>query len=129
VRALVRTYRVAWCIGLVAWLFACEPQTTPAPLLGTWYSEDARYEGRTLQIQTHWIRFLDGPTEIGAIRVEGVVQEGSGDGPIRFEIEGTDRDGQEATLSLELVQRPVERLRFETQRHPWRRVPRAGGTT
>jgi hypothetical protein len=129
VTALARTRRVASCFGLVAWLLGCAPPTTPAPLLGTWTSEDARYEGRTLHIHTRWIRFLDGAKEIAAIHVEGVIQEGDGEGPVRFEIRGTDRDGQEATLSLELVQRPVERLRFETQRHAWRRTPRAGGTT
>jgi hypothetical protein len=129
VTALARTRRIASCLGFAALLLGCAREATPAPLLGTWYSEDARYDGRSLQIQTHWVRFLDGPTEVGAIRVEGVTQEGGGDGPIRFEIEGTDRDGQEARLSLQLHQRPVERLRLETQTHGWRRTPRAGGTT
>jgi hypothetical protein len=96
---------------------------------GTWYSEDARFDGRTLQIHPQWIRFMDGTQELGAIRIEGVLQEGGGDGPIRFEIEGVDRDGQDTTLSFELVQRPTERLRLETQREAWRRTPRTEGST
>lgn len=127
--ASVRTRCAAACFGLAALLLGCPRDTTPAPLLGTWYSEDARYDGRTLQILTHSIRFLDGANEVGAIRVEGVIQEGGGEGPTRFELRGTDRDGQETTLSLELVQRPVERLLLETQRHAWRRTPRKGGTS
>lgn len=126
--ALARTLRAASRLALLALLLGCEPQqATPAPLHGIWASEDARYEGRTLHIQTYSIRFLDGASEIGAIRVDGVIQEGEGDGPVRYEIHGTDRDGQETTLALELVQRPAPRLRFETQREPWRRATAAGG--
>jgi hypothetical protein len=120
---------VAWCFGVGALLLGCARDASPAPLLGTWYSEDARFDGRSLQIHPQWIRFMNGAEELGAIRIEAVVQEGGGEGPIRFEIEGVDRDGQDTTLSFELVQRPTERLRLETQREAWRRTPRTEGPT
>jgi hypothetical protein len=129
VTAFARIRGAAVCIGVAVLLLGCPPEATPTPLLGTWYSEDARYDGRTLQIHPQWIRFMEGAKELGAIRIEGVIQEGGGEGPIRFEIEGVDRDGQETTLSFELVQRPTERLRLETQREPWRRKPRTEGST
>ena len=68
---------------------------------------------------------MQGAKELGALHVSQVTQEGSGEGPIRFEIEGSDRDGQDTTLTLELHQRPAVLLRLETQREPWRREPRA----
>jgi hypothetical protein len=126
VRAFAHTRRFAACLGIAASLLGCARPPSPAPLRGTWYSEDVRYDGRTLVIHTHWIRFMDGPNEVSAIRVDQVAQEGAlgGDGPVRFEIEGVDRDGLPSTLTLELVQRPIERLRLETQQHAWRRTPR-----
>jgi hypothetical protein len=115
----------AGCLAVAALWSGCSPQMAPGPLLGTWYSDDERFEDRSLQIHPHWIRFMQGAKELGALHVSQVTQEGSGEGPIRFEIEGTDRDGQDSTLTLELYQRPTELLRMETQREPWRRQPRA----
>jgi hypothetical protein len=129
VTVFARLARAAGCVAACALLLGCAREATPSPLLGTWYSEDARFDGRTLQIHPQWIRFMEGTKELGAVRIEGVLQEGGGEGPIRFEIEGVDRDGQETTLSFELVQRPTERLRLETQREPWRRMPRTEGST
>jgi len=119
------SWRFAWGLGVAVLLLGCAPEATPKALLGTWYSDDERFEDRSLQIHPHWIRFMQGATELGALRIRQVTQEGSGEGPIRFEIEGIDRDGQDTTLTLELLQRPSELLRLETQRAPWRREPRA----
>jgi membrane-bound lytic murein transglycosylase len=119
--------RVSLAIGAVAALLGCAPDQTPQPLLGTWYSEDARFDGRTLEINPEWIFFMRGPQELGAIQVLAVKQEGSGEGPIHFEIEGIDREGQDATLSFEMRLRPTELLQMETQPQPWRRTPRVGG--
>ena len=112
-------------LAAAALLGACSPPVAPGALLGTWYSDDERFEDRSLQIHPHWIRFMQGAKELGALHVSQVTQEGSGEGPIRFEIEGSDRDGQDTTLTLELHQRPAVLLRLETQREPWRREPRA----
>jgi hypothetical protein len=117
--------------GAVFALLACAPDPTPNALHGTWYSEDERFDGRSLEIGPEWIRFMQGQLELGAIQVRAVEQEGSGAGPIRFEIEGTDREGQETTLSFEISQHPTELLRFDTQAQPWRRSAQARpkGTT
>jgi hypothetical protein len=115
----------AVCLAAAALLSACSPAATPGALIGTWYSDDERFADRSLQIHPQWIRFMQGSQELGALRVSAVTQEGSSEGPIRFEIEGTDRDGQDTTLTLELHKRPAELLRLETQREPWRRQPRA----
>ena len=115
------TTRSAAFVGL---LLGCSPEATPAPLLGTWYSDDARFDGRSLEIHPQWIRFMQGHKELSAIRIRHVTQEGSGEGPVRFEIEGADRDGQDTALSLELQRRPFELLRLDTQREPWRRGKR-----
>lgn len=123
-RLFAVTMRAALCVVAAALLPGCEHEATPLPLLGTWYSEDQRFEARTLEIHPQWIRFMHGPEELSAIRIRQMTQEGSGEGPIRFEIEGSDRDGQDTALTLELQQRPVELLRLETQREPWRRGPR-----
>jgi hypothetical protein len=128
VTAFARTRRVAACLGLVL-LLGCEREASPEVLRGTWYSEDARYDGRSLVVHTYWIRFMDGSQLAGAVRVDRVLQEGGGDVPLRFEIEGVDRDGQPTKLTFQLVQRPVERLWFETQQHAWRRTPRERGTS
>jgi hypothetical protein len=111
-------------LGLAV-LLGCERAESPEPLRGTWYSEDARYDGRSLVVHTYWIRFMDGTQVASAVRVDKVIQEGGGESPLRFEIEGVDRDGQATTLTFQLAQRPVERLWFETQKHAWRRTPRA----
>jgi hypothetical protein len=124
VAAVARTRAVALSIAAGAFLLSCTPEATPALLLGTWYSDDARFAGRSLEIHPQWVRFMQGQTELGAISIRNVTQEGSGEGPIRFEIEGADRDGQETTLSIELQQRPLELLRLDTQREPWRRGTR-----
>jgi len=116
--------RAALVIGAATALAGCAPEVTPSPLLGRWYSDDERFDGRTLEIEPQWIRFMQGQQELGAIQVQGVTQEGSGEGPIHFEIEGIDREGQESTLSFEMELRPRELLRLETQREPWRRTPR-----
>jgi hypothetical protein len=118
-----RTRRMALALGALL-LLGCTPAATPAPLLGTWYSQDERFADRSLEIHPQWVRFMQGPKELGAIRIRGVTQEGEGEGPFRFEIEGIDRDGQDTTLAFELVKRPVELLRLETQAEPWRRGPR-----
>jgi hypothetical protein len=115
---------IAFVLGAAALLAACERVASPTPLLGTWYSEDERFAGRSLEIHPQWIRFMEGRTELGAIRIDAVTQEGEASGPLRFEIEGFDRDGQDTTLVFELVRRPVELLHLETQREPWRRGPR-----
>ena len=120
--------RVTLVIATVAALVACAPEQTPTPLLGTWYSEDERFEGRTLEIHPEWIRFMQGQQELSAIQVRAVTQEGSGDGPIRFEIEGIDREGQDTTLAFDMQLRPKELLRMETQREPWRRTRHAPGS-
>jgi hypothetical protein len=116
--------RIALAIGVSAVALACVPDRSPESLVGTWYSEDARFDGRTLEIDPEWIRFMQGQRELGAVRVRSVKQEGGGEGPIRFEIAGTDREGQDTTLSLEMLRRPTELLRLETQAEPWRRTPR-----
>jgi hypothetical protein len=116
--------RAALWIGTATALVGCAPEVTPSPLLGRWYSDDERFDGRTLEIDPQWIRFMRGQQELGAIEVRAVTQEGSGDGPIRFEIEGVDREGQDTTLAFEMELRPRELLRLETQREPWRRTPR-----
>ena len=116
--------RAALAIGATTVLLGCAPEETPSALLGTWYSEDERFDGRTLEINPEWVRFMRGQQELGAIRVRAVTQEGSGEGPIHFEIEGIDRDGQDTTLSFEMQLRPNELLRLETQQEPWRRTPR-----
>jgi len=118
------TRSVVLRVGAVVLLLGCSPEATPAPLLGTWYSDDARFDGRSLEIHPQWIRFMQGPKELSAIRIRQVTQEGSGEGPVRFEIEGADRDGQDTALSLELQRRPSELLRLDTQREPWRRGKR-----
>lgn len=115
--------RAALAIGAAAAVLACAPDRSPAPLVGTWYSEDERFAGRTLEIEPEWIRFKQGPLELGAVQVSAVEQAGSGEGPIHFEIQGVDREGQDTTLSLELLVRPTEQLRLETQAQPWRRTP------
>jgi len=119
--------RAALVIGAATALVGCAPEATPTPLLGTWYSEDERFDGRTLEINPEWIRFMRGKQELGAIRVHAVTQEGSGEGPIHFEVEGIDRDGQDTTLSFEIQLRPNQLLRLETQQQPWRRTPRVAG--
>ena len=116
--------RAALVIGATSVLLGCAPERTPSVLLGTWYSEDERFDGRTLEIDPEWVRFMQGQQELGAIRVRAVKQEGSGVGPIHFEIEGSDLEGQETTLSFEMELRPQELLRMETQVEPWRRTPR-----
>jgi hypothetical protein len=116
--------RTALVIGTAIALVGCAPETTPNPLLGRWYSDDERFDGRTLEIEPQWIRFMQGKQELGAIQVRGVTQEGGGEGPIRFEIEGIDRDGQDTTLAFEMELRPKELLRLETHQLPWRRTPR-----
>lgn len=118
------TRSVALRVGAVVLLLGCSPEATPAPLLGTWYSDDARFDGRSLEIHPQWIRFMQGQKELSAIRIRHVTQEGSGEGPVRFEIEGNDRDGQDTALSFELQRRPSELLRLDTQREPWRRTKR-----
>jgi hypothetical protein len=124
------TARVAaLAIGTAAGLAACGPDQTPSRLIGTWYSEDARFAGRTLEIDPQWIRFKQGPQELSAIQVRSVTQEGSGGGPIRFEIEGADREGEAATLSFDLQLIPSEQLRMETQAQPWRRTPSVASKT
>jgi hypothetical protein len=120
---------LALCLAIAAFVLGCSPEANPAPLLGTWTSDDARFAGRSLEIHPQWIRFMEGQKELGAIRIRRVTQEGSGEGPVRFEIEGADRDGQETTLSLELQRRPAELLRLETQREPWRRARNTGGAS
>lgn len=127
VRAGMRSLALGF--EFAALVLGCSPEATPTPLLGTWTSDDARFAGRSLEIHPQWIRFMDGQREIGAIRIERVTQEGGGEGPVRFEIEGSDRDGQETTLSFELQQRPVELLHLETQREPWRRARAMGGAS
>lgn len=122
---VTRTRAAALSIAAGA-LLCCTQEATPSPLLGTWYSDDARFADRSLEIHPQWVRFMQGHTELGAIRIRNVTREGSGEGPIRFEIEGADRDGQDTTLSIELLQRPLELLRLDTQREPWRRGPRFG---
>jgi hypothetical protein len=119
-RALLLLGAIAACLG-------CAPDQTPGPLLGTWYSEDARFDGRTLEIEPEWIRFMQGQQELGAIQVRAVTQEGSSEGPIHFEIEGIDREGEATTLSFEMRLRPSELLQMATQREAWRRTPRAEG--
>jgi hypothetical protein len=117
-------------IGTATALAACGPDQTPSRLLGTWYSEDERFAGRTLEIDPQWIRFKQGQQELSAIQVHAVTQEGSGEGgSIRFEIEGIDREGQEATLSFDLQLIPSEQLRMETQAQPWRRTPSVASKT
>ena len=118
----------ALVIGTAASLAGCGPDQTPNRLLGTWYSEDERFAGRTLEIDLQWIRFKQGPQELSAIQVRSVTQEGSGGGPIRFEYEGIDREGEEATLSLDLQMIPSEQLRMETQARPWRRTRTVAGS-
>jgi hypothetical protein len=120
--------RAAFAIGTAVALAGCAPDQTPGPLLGTWYSEDERFAGRTLEINPESIRFMQGQQELSAIQVRAVTQAGSGDGPIRFEIEGTDREGLETTLALDMQLRPTELLRMETQREPWRRTRSAAGS-
>jgi hypothetical protein len=105
-------------------LLGCSPDQAPSALHGTWYSEDERFDGRTLEIGPEWIRFMQGPRELSAIEVRKVEQEGSGQGPVRFEIEGKDRQGEDTSLSFEISQRPTELLRFDTQTQPWRRTAR-----
>lgn len=119
--------RAALMIGTAIALMDCAPDPTPTRLLGTWYSEDERFQGRTLEINPEWIRFMQGQQELSAIQVHSVTQEGSGDGPIRFEIEGIDREGQDTTLSFDMQMRPQELLRMETQREPWRRTRSVAG--
>jgi len=116
--------RVALLLGASSGLLACAPDRSPEPLVGTWYSQDARFDGRTLEIDPEWIRFMQGQLELGAVQVRSVKQEGHGDGPIRFLIAGIDREGQTTTLSLEMLRRPTQLLRLETQTEPWRRTPR-----
>ena len=116
--------RAALAIGATIFLLGCAPEKAPTALVGTWYSEDERFDGRTLEIDPEWIRFMQGKQELGAIQVRAVTQEGIGEGPIHFEIEGVDRDGQDTTLSFEMSLRPTQQLRMETQREPWRRTPR-----
>jgi hypothetical protein len=67
---------------------------------------------------------MQGPQELSAIQVRKVEQEGTGQGPVRFEIEGKDRQGEDTSLSFEISQRPTELLRFDTQTQPWRRTAR-----
>jgi hypothetical protein len=112
----------ALAIGSAA-LLGCSPDQAPSALHGTWYSEDERFAGRTLEIDPQWIRFKQGAQELSAVQVRSVTQEGSGGGPIRFEIEGSDREGEDATLAFDLQLIPSEQLRMETQAHPWRRTP------
>lgn len=121
----VSAFRAALSIGAATVLWACAPEQTPGPLLGTWYSEDERFDGRTLEIDPEWIRFMQGQQELGAVQVRAVSQEGSGEGPLHFEIEGIDREGEATTLSFEMRLRPTELLQMETQREAWRRTPRA----
>jgi hypothetical protein len=70
---------------------------------------------------------MQGPQELGAIQGRAVSQEGSGEGPLHFEIEGIDREGEATTLSFEMRLRPSEPFQMETQREAWRRTPRAEG--
>ena len=98
--------RAALAIGATTALLGCAPEQTPTALIGTWYSDDERFDGRTLEIDPEWIRFMQGQQELGAIRVRATTQEGSGEGPIHYEIEGVDRDGQDTTLSFEMSLRP-----------------------
>jgi hypothetical protein len=118
----------AFVIGAAAFLAGCAPEQTPSTLHGTWYSEDERFAGRTLEIAADSIRFMQGGQELSAIQVRSVTQEGSGNGPVRFEIEGTDREGEEATISFDLHLVPREQLRMETQAQPWRRTPTVAGS-
>lgn len=116
--------RAALVAAAASALSGCKPDATPAPLHGTWYSEDERFDGRTLEIDAGRIRFMWGKQELDVVQVRAVKQEGSGDGPIRFEIEGTDREGQDTTVSLEMLLLPTQQLHLETQQAPWRRTPR-----
>jgi hypothetical protein len=119
-----RAGRVVFAIGAAAVLVGCAPDRAPSALHGTWYSEDERFDGRTLEIGPEWIRFMQGQQELGAIQVRTVEQEGAGEGPIRFEIEGRDREGEDTSLSFEISLRPIELLRLDTQAQPWRRTAR-----
>jgi hypothetical protein len=116
-----RTRGVALAIGLAALLPGCTREATPVPILGTWYSNDPRFEDRRLEIEQRSIRFMRGGELLGSIQVRDVRLEGRGEGPIRVEIAGVDREGLETTLVFELQQRPTELLRLETQRETWRR--------
>jgi hypothetical protein len=118
----------ALAIAAAAVLAACAPDQAPAPLRGTWYSEDERFAGRTLEIAADTIRFMQGGQELSAVQVRKVEQAGSGGGPIRFEVEGIDREGEAATLSFDLQLLPSEQLHMETQAQPWRRTPTVAGS-
>lgn len=126
--AWVSAGRAVLVIGTATALMGCAPEQTPSSLLGTWYSEDERFAGRTLEIDPEWIRFMQGQRELSAVQVRAITQEGSGEGPIRFEIEGIDREGQEATLSFDMQLNPQELLRMETQQEPWRRTSSVSGS-
>ena len=119
--------RAALVVGATSVLLGCAPERAPSALVGTWYSEDERFDGRTLEINPEWIRFMQGQNELDAIQVRAVTQEGSGEGPIHFEIAGIDRDDEDTTLSFEMELRPTQLLRLETQSVAWRRTPRGSG--
>ncbi len=117
--------RAAFVVGATAVLLGCAPEKAPSALLGTWYSEDERFDGRTLEINPEWIRFMQGKNELDAIRVRAVTQESSGKGSVHFEIEGIDRDNEDTTLSFLVELHPTPLLRLETQPLPWRQTPRS----
>jgi hypothetical protein len=117
---------VLLALGVAALLPGCTPDSVPVPLRGAWYSDDQRFDDRRLEIQSQWIRFLHGPEELSAIRVARVSEKPGSEGRIEYELDGSDREGERASLRIELQQRPTEMLRLATQRAPWRRQPRHG---
>lgn len=119
-----RALRAAFVCALAV---ACRAESSaPAALHGSWVSDDARYAGRSLEIGSHVVRFLDGNSELDAIVVRSVAHEGEGEALERFVIDGSARDGSPVRLAIGLRTRPVEELQLETSTAVWHREPDGG---
>jgi hypothetical protein len=114
---------MAWGRGLLAGLalvaVACARGAVPADLIGTWTSEDPRYDERFLEIGPETIAFgAEGSrTSYRMVGVERVVEEGTGE--LVFQLYYDHAGDAERELRLRLP-RP-DLLRIDNHSEVWTR--------